>query len=276
MSLSATADYLMVRRWLKNEDEPFFVFYDRTPVRPENMRKTLKNALKRTGFNEKLYSTHSLRSGRSVDLANFNLSIETIRKIGRWKSNSIYTYLSYFSKFVLNILSVSEEIQAFQEVWIAGNAFLKEIFPTFNAICRETHVSKRTPPYLQEEFNVEALYMNTFNNVRSTVARIVNVVLQQMNKTVKLPKYLIVIPDKDLAVYADMFEYGAVSCMKDLLKFVVKEINKYIDARFEDLYRKKPGSVRKGEPKVIWVKIVDRIVLKHDKIQAHAKDLMSC
>ena len=85
-------DYLAVRLPYKT-DEPFFIFRDRSPVRPENMRTTLKVILKRGGFDPKYYSCKGMRAGRAVDLKNFGLSIESIKNLGRWSSNAVFTYL---------------------------------------------------------------------------------------------------------------------------------------------------------------------------------------
>ena len=77
----------------KNLEEPFFVFSDHSAITPQVMRSVLKCTLKWTGFNETLYDTHSFRIGRTVDLLKLGLSVETIKKIGRWKSNAVFTYL---------------------------------------------------------------------------------------------------------------------------------------------------------------------------------------
>ena len=100
------------------------------------------------------------------------------------------------------------------------------------------------------------------------VARIFNVVLSAMNTRVILPKYLVVVPDKDILDATGFADFGERSCLKGIVKYLVKEINKYVDARFEDLYRKKSGSVKKGEPRVIWVKMIDRPTLKNDPIMS--------
>ena len=90
------SDYILLRkkRANKNKKEPFFVFRDRTPVSAYAYRKMLKKLLRLSRFNQELYNTHSTRAGRVVDLYNdLHLSLETIHKIGRWKSTSIYAYL---------------------------------------------------------------------------------------------------------------------------------------------------------------------------------------
>ena len=86
-------DYLAKRQKYQNVHEQFFVFSDRSAVQSQHFRQTLKVILQLAGFDHRLYSTHSLRSGRSLDLMKLGFSVETIKKMGRWKSNSVYRYL---------------------------------------------------------------------------------------------------------------------------------------------------------------------------------------
>ena len=74
--------------------EPFFIFQDRTPVTPSRMRNNLKFILKLAGFDSSLYNMHSFRLGRTMDLLLMGFSVETIKKIGCWKSNAVFTYLT--------------------------------------------------------------------------------------------------------------------------------------------------------------------------------------
>ena len=76
-------------------NEPFFVFRDRTPVRPENMRVALKQVLVAANLNPDVYSTHGFRSGCGCDLLKMGLSVESIKRLGRWSSNAVFTYLKY-------------------------------------------------------------------------------------------------------------------------------------------------------------------------------------
>ena len=85
--------YARVRGPHDNDFEPFFIYRDKTPVRPTHMRNCLRTALSECGFNAMAYCTHSLRSGRSLDLLKLGLSVETIKKLGRWKSNTVFKYL---------------------------------------------------------------------------------------------------------------------------------------------------------------------------------------
>ena len=80
------------------DDNPFFIFADGSPIKPVHLRKCLKKVIKEAGFDEKFYDSHSLRTGRTCDLLKLGLSVETIKKIGRWKSNAVFRYLKYYAK----------------------------------------------------------------------------------------------------------------------------------------------------------------------------------
>ena len=76
------------------KEEPFFIFRDRSVVTPEHFRKILQITLSNLGLNPTLYCSHLMRIGRATDMyEKLHISIESIRKIGRWRSNVVYQYL---------------------------------------------------------------------------------------------------------------------------------------------------------------------------------------
>ena len=75
------------------DDEPFFIFSDRSPVEPKHVRWTLKKLLRRLKLNDKLYNTHSFRIGRATDLEKSGLSVDEIKLLGRWRSNAVFKYI---------------------------------------------------------------------------------------------------------------------------------------------------------------------------------------
>ena len=88
--------YRKMRGPAKSAREQFFVFSDGSRVKSNHMRTVLKRILTLAGFDESCYGTHSLRIGRSVDMLKYGLSVETIKKLGRWKSNTVFKYLRCF------------------------------------------------------------------------------------------------------------------------------------------------------------------------------------
>ena len=85
--------YLEARPKIKNEREQFFVFTDNSPVRSYQFSMCLKMILKETGHNHQSFSSHSFRIGRCCDLLKYGVSVETIKQIGSWKSNTVFNYL---------------------------------------------------------------------------------------------------------------------------------------------------------------------------------------
>ena len=89
-------DYIEIRcsRTKAKSTSQFFTFADNTPVKPHQLRKVVKQTLSMSCIDASFYEVHGIRSGRALDLMQMGISVETIKKLGRWKSNAIYTYLS--------------------------------------------------------------------------------------------------------------------------------------------------------------------------------------
>ena len=75
------------------DEEPFFIFRDHSPVLPSHFRWVLKKCITLIGLDPKLYCLHGMHAGRASDLLHMGVSVETIKKLGRWCSSSVYTYL---------------------------------------------------------------------------------------------------------------------------------------------------------------------------------------
>ena len=86
-------EYNALRPSCKSINEPFFVFCDNSIVTPSQINKVLKDILLAAGLDPKAYSMHGMRAGHASDLLKLRLSVETIHKLGRWKSNAVFNYL---------------------------------------------------------------------------------------------------------------------------------------------------------------------------------------
>ena len=98
-SVQPWCPYLLLRTYLHvwgyyvQNDENFFVFGDKSPVHPHHFALVLKHILQSTCFDSSKYSSHAFHAGQAGDLLKYGLSVETIKKLGRWKSNVVYRYL---------------------------------------------------------------------------------------------------------------------------------------------------------------------------------------
>ena len=86
-------NFIKMRPRRLSNKEQFFVFRDRSPVTAANFRTVLKTIMKKAKLNFSAYSAQSFRAGRAGDLLRAGVSIETIKKLGRWRSNAVYRYL---------------------------------------------------------------------------------------------------------------------------------------------------------------------------------------
>ena len=86
-------DYIASRPHAINASEQFFVFTDRTPLKMAQVRRIFNQTVEMAGLHKHAYTFHGLHTGRASCLLKLGLSVETIKKIGRWRSNSVFTYL---------------------------------------------------------------------------------------------------------------------------------------------------------------------------------------
>ena len=85
--------YLSLRGGYDDETEQFFIFRDGSPVKAEKARAVLKQTLENLGLDSTLYGFHSLRIGRTTDLIKFSYDLDTVRRMGRWRSNIVFKYI---------------------------------------------------------------------------------------------------------------------------------------------------------------------------------------
>ena len=71
----------------------FFIFRDRSPVKPSHVRGILDQAIKNIGLDHRLYCFHSLRMWMATQLIKMGYTIEVVKCIGRWTSNVAYKYI---------------------------------------------------------------------------------------------------------------------------------------------------------------------------------------
>ena len=87
--------YVDERGGFESDKEPFFVFRDGTPVKPDHVRRLLCKLLMDLNLDHTLYNTHSFRAGRSVDMLKSGAKISEIKSAGRWQSNVLFKYLKF-------------------------------------------------------------------------------------------------------------------------------------------------------------------------------------
>jgi hypothetical protein len=82
-----------VARFPAAPDAPAFLLQSGAPVSPAAVRATIKAAVAACGLDPARYSSHSIRIGAAVAMADAGVDVATIKAVGRWKSATFLRYL---------------------------------------------------------------------------------------------------------------------------------------------------------------------------------------
>ena len=74
-----TTTYLKLCGAYENDNDPFFVFRDNSPVRPHHARLMLKTAISKLNLDDTLYNFHSLRISMATEMTRLGCPIEVIK-----------------------------------------------------------------------------------------------------------------------------------------------------------------------------------------------------
>ena len=148
-------------------------------------------------------------------------------------------------------------VHAFYDVWIVGDHFLHNTAQAYFTMRNNAVKNNKTVPFLFQSYNVSA-YFNMISSSTRGLARILNPLIQALNERPRLPKMIIVVPDKDIITDAKTYSFGSTYILGKALHYLVKEIGIVIQRRKMELMEKKPGTVVPDYPKVIWVRMLKR------------------
>ena len=115
-------------------------------------------------------------------------------------------------------------------------------------------------------FNISAQYQTSSGQAHGTLYTTYNALLEAMNEDAKLPRFIFVLLDRDLLLQANHFKFGVHIILDEILPWLIKKIEKAILRRREDLKAKCIGAVG-HEPRVIWVKMLQRPLIKNHQFQ---------
>ena len=125
--------------------------------------------------------------------------------------------------------------------WIIGDNVLQDLAQTWDAIkLKSTEKNASYKPYLMQYYNVVNMYKIT-SGVSKAVARILNALIETINAEQKLPRFLVVIPDKDLLSDINVFDGYAACAITNSVDWLVKQIHVVISRKKSELMVKRPG-----------------------------------
>ena len=124
---------------------------------------------------------------------------------------------------------------------MVGNIFLRATFPTLQTMKTEAAVNKRQQPYMYDFFNIRCYFQQSDGSADGTLHKIYNALVEALNQKAHLPRYLMVIPDRDLILQADHYNQGLNHILDKDILWLTKQIERAFTCRREDLKSKNLG-----------------------------------
>ena len=142
---------------------------------------------------------------------------------------------------------ISDDIQAIYDAWFIEDKFLKDVFNTFQEQINKAFVTKRNrdaiQPYLNDYYNVHGYFTSSVMQDRAT-GRILNVLIEVLNQKQiarqRLPRFLVVVLDKDIIADLNSFKVGAVKNLATLVNWLTCQIDIVIWRKRLQIADKKP------------------------------------
>ena len=152
-------------------------------------------------------------------------------------------------------------MKALHSTWFLGDDSLRRFFDAFTDMKKTARDENHQIPYLFDYYNVESFHAPQLSNNRSVMARIVNTLIKEMNSPAHqhLPRYIVILLDKDLVHEANVFDFGVSETLEDIIKWLLININRCVELRKEDLRGRRPRAIStEAEPRLIWVSMLQR------------------
>ena len=146
-----------------------------------------------------------------------------------------------------------------EDVWFLGDQFLKNMFQAFTSIDIEAIKNEKPRPFTFDNYNVKYYWKSfTSSGNPSPAGCTVNSLIDGINGNPHLPKYIIVITDTDLLKRMTYFKFGASLVIGKALGSWLGKLMDAVNDRFKVLKKIRSGAVVEGEPKFIFMGIIER------------------
>ena len=119
-------------------------------------------------------------------------------------------------------------------------------------------------PYVYRYFNVRCFTSNPETNDKTVIARLVNCLIKALNEEEKLPHIIVMIPNWDIVQHMGHTSFGIIKMSTRVLHWIITNVDHAVAAKKDRLNKLHPGAVVHNEPKIIWVKMMNRL-FQYDK-----------
>ena len=139
-----------------------------------------------------------------------------------------------------------------------GDSFIHEIYEELQNMKKTANSKNKQQPYMYDQYNVKIFCANPLSNTRNVVMHFLNVFIKSLSNAKKMPKIVIFVPDWDILQYLNFYENGAREMTARILSWVVTNATRVVQSKKDSLSHRKPGAVSDSQPKMLWVKMINR------------------
>ena len=148
---------------------------------------------------------------------------------------------------------VTEKVTGLEVVWFLGDNFAATTYRKYYLNRSQTYKEGSSitfEDYISSHYDYHMQCNSRFNSsTENMLVRIQNTLAGAVNKSIALPKYIIVILDDDLITYLDYKGVGVGELLGEWLRWLMTEIEVIIKARKDQL----PVKVKRDmEPCIYW------------------------
>ena len=113
-------------------------------------------------------------------------------------------------------------------------------------------------PYIYDYYNVDYNWKSLSSGIHSPIGRIVNSLIDAINGNATLPRFIVFTPDVDVLRAMAYYQFGASLVISKGLSYLINEVDSIIATRKAELKKCRTGSVVHGEPKFVWIALLDK------------------
>ena len=134
---------------------------------------------------------------------------------------------------------------------------LEDTFQSFQATINATSKNKQLiKPYVYEYYNVQHASRTDPND--RVVTRTFNSIVDLTNERKRMPRFLVVVLDKNVIEDINVFSSHAVQKIRDEVHWLVRQISIFMRRKRAEINSKHPGAVYANNPVVIFVRMINR------------------
>ena len=159
---------------------------------------------------------------------------------------------------LLNYVVADKPVTAWKDIWLIGDQFVHNIYHTLQQMNTTATVEKKNAPYIYEMYNICCFTANPLSELKNVVACLVNALIKARNDAEKLPRIIMVLLDWDLVKYIGFKHVHTKIIFSEVLDWIINNMKRAVQSKRDHLMRKKAGAVTDNDPKIIWVKMINR------------------